>query len=84
MYIVDKGCGYATGMKLKLPTIHLKRYEEIAALLWKYGRTDLVRQMCRPHFRLPGPGDQKTEENLRIAIVPPKFILSISVLDSFS
>ncbi|HEV2328444.1 MAG TPA: AarF/UbiB family protein [Verrucomicrobiae bacterium] len=32
-------------MKLKLPTIHLKRYREIAALLWKYGRSDLVRQM---------------------------------------
>ncbi|HEV2453992.1 MAG TPA: AarF/UbiB family protein [Verrucomicrobiae bacterium] len=32
-------------MKLKLPTIHLKRYKEIAALLWKYGRSDLVRQM---------------------------------------
>jgi predicted unusual protein kinase regulating ubiquinone biosynthesis (AarF/ABC1/UbiB family) len=32
-------------MKPKLPTIHLKRYKEIAALLWKYGRSDLVRQM---------------------------------------
>jgi ubiquinone biosynthesis protein len=32
-------------MKLKLPTIHLKRYKEIAALLWKYGRSDIVRQM---------------------------------------
>ncbi len=32
-------------MKLKLPTIHLKRYQEIAALLWKYGRSDLVKQM---------------------------------------
>jgi ubiquinone biosynthesis protein len=32
-------------MKLKLPTIHLKQYREIAALLWKYGRSDLVRQM---------------------------------------
>jgi hypothetical protein len=50
MYIVGKGCGYATGMKLKLPTIHLKRYEEIAALLWKYGRTDLVRQTAGPIF----------------------------------
>lgn len=32
-------------MKMKLPTIHLKRYREIATLLWKYGRSDLVRQM---------------------------------------
>lgn len=30
---------------MKLPTIHVKRYKEIAALLWKYGRSDLVRQM---------------------------------------
>ena len=32
-------------MKLKFQTIHLKRYKEIATLLWKYGRSDLVRQM---------------------------------------
>jgi predicted unusual protein kinase regulating ubiquinone biosynthesis (AarF/ABC1/UbiB family) len=31
-------------MKL-LPSFHLKRYRQIAALLWKYGRTDLARQM---------------------------------------
>jgi ubiquinone biosynthesis protein len=24
---------------------HLKRYKDIALLLWKYGRSDLVRQM---------------------------------------
>jgi ubiquinone biosynthesis protein len=32
-------------MKLKFQTIHLKRYKEIATLLWKYGRSDIVRQM---------------------------------------
>ena len=32
-------------MKMKFQTIHLKRYKEIAALLWKYGRSDLVKQM---------------------------------------
>ncbi|HTR42484.1 MAG TPA: AarF/UbiB family protein [Pseudomonadales bacterium] len=32
-------------MKLKFQTIHLKRYTEIATLLWKYGRSDLVKQM---------------------------------------
>jgi predicted unusual protein kinase regulating ubiquinone biosynthesis (AarF/ABC1/UbiB family) len=32
-------------MKIKFQTIHLKRYKEIAALLWKYGRSDLVKQM---------------------------------------
>jgi ubiquinone biosynthesis protein len=28
-----------------LPSFHLKRYRQIAALLWKYGRTDLAQQM---------------------------------------
>src|ERR1700722_20884095 len=32
-------------MKMKFQTIHIKRYKEIAALLWKYGRSDLVKQM---------------------------------------
>jgi predicted unusual protein kinase regulating ubiquinone biosynthesis (AarF/ABC1/UbiB family) len=30
---------------MKLPVLHLKRYRQIASLLWKYGRTDLVQQM---------------------------------------
>ena len=30
---------------MKLSTKHLKRYREIAALLWKYGRSDLVERM---------------------------------------
>ncbi len=30
---------------MKISATHLKRYKEIAALLWKYGRSDLVRQM---------------------------------------
>ena len=30
---------------MKLSTTHLKRYREIAALFWKYGRSDLVKQM---------------------------------------
>ena len=30
---------------MKLPVFHLKRYRQIASLLWKYGRTDLVQQM---------------------------------------
>lgn len=32
-------------MKIALSVTHLKRYKEIALLLWKYGRSDLVRQM---------------------------------------
>jgi ubiquinone biosynthesis protein len=30
---------------MKLNSTHLKRYREIAGLFWKYGRTDLVKQM---------------------------------------
>ena len=30
---------------MKLSASHLKRYRQIAGLLWKYGRSDLVRQM---------------------------------------
>jgi predicted unusual protein kinase regulating ubiquinone biosynthesis (AarF/ABC1/UbiB family) len=32
-------------MKLSLSADHLKRYRQIAALLWKYGRSDLVQQL---------------------------------------
>jgi predicted unusual protein kinase regulating ubiquinone biosynthesis (AarF/ABC1/UbiB family) len=31
--------------EMKISANHLKRYKEIALLLWKYGRSDLVRQM---------------------------------------
>jgi predicted unusual protein kinase regulating ubiquinone biosynthesis (AarF/ABC1/UbiB family) len=31
---------------LKLSANHLKRYKQIATLLWKYGRSDLVQQMA--------------------------------------
>jgi len=30
---------------MKLPAFHFKRYRQIAALLWKYGRSDLAQQM---------------------------------------
>lgn len=54
-------------MKLKLPTIHLKRYKEIAALLWKYGRSDLVRQMgvdelLSPDDEIKKPSNPSPEE----------------------
>ena len=32
-------------MEMKLTAEHLQRYKEIARLLWKYGRSDLVQQM---------------------------------------
>jgi len=31
---------------MRPPALHLKRYREIAALLWKYGRSDLVKQLA--------------------------------------
>jgi ubiquinone biosynthesis protein len=31
---------------MKISATHLKRYQEIATLLWKYGRSDLVRHMA--------------------------------------
>lgn len=31
--------------RMKLTAVHLKRYREIAGLLWKYGRSDLVKQL---------------------------------------
>ena len=30
---------------MKISANHLKRYQEIGLLLWKYGRSDLVQQM---------------------------------------
>jgi hypothetical protein len=30
---------------MRLPDFHLKRYRQIAALLWKYDRSDLAEQM---------------------------------------
>jgi ubiquinone biosynthesis protein len=33
------------GLEMKISPKHLKRYKDIALLLWKYGRSDLVQQM---------------------------------------
>lgn len=38
---------------MKISTSHLKRYKEIAFLLWKYGRSDLVKQMGIDHTLEP-------------------------------
>src|SRR6476646_863296 len=32
-------------LRMKISANHLRRYKEIALLLWKYGRSDLVQQM---------------------------------------
>ena len=41
-------------MKLSLKPHHLKRYKDIALLLWKYGNSDLAKE-----FADEGPGDDK-------------------------
>jgi len=41
---------------MKLSATHLKRYREIVRLLWKYGRSDLARQMAADaEFDAPDP-----------------------------
>jgi predicted unusual protein kinase regulating ubiquinone biosynthesis (AarF/ABC1/UbiB family) len=35
---------------MKLRALHFQRYKDIARLLWKYGRSDLVRQLDAPPF----------------------------------
>ncbi len=55
---------------MKLSTIHLTRYREIAGLLWKYGRSDLVEQMRKNEgFKVDPPpvpenGAQASPEQL--------------------
>jgi len=66
-------------MKMKFQTIHLKRYKEIAALLWKYGRSDLVRQMgvddlfdAREETKVEGPPPEQLADDLEA--MGPTFI----------
>jgi predicted unusual protein kinase regulating ubiquinone biosynthesis (AarF/ABC1/UbiB family) len=45
---------------MKLSALHLKRYREIAGLLWKYGRSDLAKQMSTEEdfgIEPPAPAD---------------------------
>src|SRR5437588_586643 len=35
---------------MKLRALHFQRYKQIARLLWKYGRSDLVKQLDAPPF----------------------------------
>lgn len=57
---------------MKFSAAHLKRYRELTALLWRYGRSDLVKQMGHmtdgggieePHYEEPPP-DGVTPERL--------------------
>lgn len=54
---------------MKISANHLKRYKEIALLLWKYGRSDLVKQMgidetVDPHELKPAPDGAATPDQL--------------------
>jgi ubiquinone biosynthesis protein len=76
-------------MKIKFQTIHLKRYKEIAALLWKYGRSDLVRQMgvddlldARPETKVNGPPPEELANDLEA--MGPTFIKIGQLLSSRS
>jgi ubiquinone biosynthesis protein len=76
-------------MKIKFQTIHLKRYQEIAALLWKYGRSDLVRQMgvddlfdARPETKGKGPPPEQLADDLEA--MGPTFIKIGQLLSSRS
>ena len=52
---------------MKLSSSHLKRYQQIASLLWKYGRSDLVQRMSNDNgFQIDdyknAPGDVTPEQ----------------------
>jgi ubiquinone biosynthesis protein len=56
---------------MKLSATHLTRYKQIARLLWKYGRSDLVSQMGTMHEALaeeaklgPTPGEEALPDQL--------------------
>jgi ubiquinone biosynthesis protein len=48
---------------MKLSAKHLKRYREIAALLWKYGRSDLVHQMAADEELIPEAKEKAKEQD---------------------
>ncbi len=66
---------------MKLNTTHLKRYKEIASLFWKYGRSDLAKQMGvdeedaakqeRDEARTDDPNDPKREPKAKKDGVTP-------------
>lgn len=76
-------------MKIKFQKIHLKRYKEIAGLLWKYGRSDLVRQMGvddlfeeRQEIKLSAPAPEELANDLEA--MGPTFIKIGQLLSSRS
>ena len=76
------------GPPLKISAKHLPRYRQIARLLWKYGRSDLVNQMSADDpFGTAGPPattDDVTPEELATDLVAmgPTFVKLGQVLSS--
>jgi ubiquinone biosynthesis protein len=46
---------------MKLNSTHLKRYKEIAGLFWKYGRSDLVKQMGVDEADVRGDHEERSD-----------------------
>src|SRR5829696_6215658 len=63
---------------MKLNTTHLKRYKEIARLFWKYGRSDLVKQMGVDEDDVREDADdenfKRTDEKKNGAVAPDQFV----------
>jgi len=63
---------------MKLSTTHLKRYKEIARLFWRYGRSDLVKQMGMDEADAKGDHDdenfKRDGETKNGAITPDQLV----------
>lgn len=60
---------------MKLNPTHLKRYQEIAALLWKYGRSDLAQQMGVEQSELREPGGTVESSSRKNGGVTPESLV---------
>ncbi len=75
---------------MKVAVTHLKRYKEIAVLLWKHGRSDLIKQMGiddldAHEVAAAGPGDASPEELADdLEAMGPTFVKLGQVLSSRS
>jgi predicted unusual protein kinase regulating ubiquinone biosynthesis (AarF/ABC1/UbiB family) len=76
-------------MRISLKPNHLKRYKDIALLLWKYGRSDLVRQMgldeaVEPQTLKPAIAGEATPDQLAddLEAMGPTYVKLGQVLSS--
>ena len=74
---------------MKISVNHLKRYQEIALLLWKHGRSDLVRQMgideaLDPQAQKPAGEGEATPDQLAadLEAMGPTYVKLGQVLSS--